>query len=112
MIPFLQQGVCIIGHSQNRMSDYQKYLREHTARPEDFLVTRRQFLNRFGMGLGALGLAALMGEELGGTVRAAELNPLSPKMPPFAAKAKRVVHIFAQGAPSQVDTWDPKPALE
>src|SRR5258705_8805622 len=89
-----------------------KFLREHTARPEDFFVTRRQFLNRFGMGLGALGLTTLLGEEIGGTVQAADLNPLSPKTPPFAAKAKRVVHIFAQGAPSQVDTWDPKPALE
>jgi hypothetical protein len=94
------------------MSDYQKYLREHTARPEDFLVTRRQFLNRFGMGLGALGLATLLGEEFGSTAQAADLNPLSPKTPAFPAKAKRVVHIFAQGAPSQVDTWDPKPALE
>jgi len=36
---------------------------------------------------------------------------MSPKTPHFPAKAKRVVHIFAQGAPSQVDTWDPKPAL-
>jgi hypothetical protein len=94
------------------MSDYEKYLREHTARPEDFFVTRRQFLNRFGMGLGALGLATLLGEPLGGTAQAADLNPLSPKAAPLPSKAKRVVHIFAQGAPSQVDTWDPKPALE
>src|SRR3954468_8051108 len=96
----------------NSMSDYEKYLREHTARPEDFFVTRRQFLNRFGMGLGALGLATLLGEPLGGTAQAADLNPLSPKAAPLPSKAKRVVHIFAQGAPSQVDTWDPKPALE
>src|SRR3954469_25969219 len=106
MIPLFRRSVCIIGNSGNIMSDYQKYLREHTARPEDFLVTRRQFLNRFGMGLGALGLATLLGEEFGDTAQAADLNPLSPKMPPFPAKAKRVVHIFAQGAPSQVDTWD------
>jgi hypothetical protein len=38
-------------------------------------------------------------------------NPLSPKNPPLPAKARHVVHIFAQGAPSQVDTWDPKPTL-
>jgi hypothetical protein len=36
---------------------------------------------------------------------------LAPKLPPFPAKAKRVIHIFAAGAPSHVDTWDPKPAL-
>jgi hypothetical protein len=38
-------------------------------------------------------------------------NPLSPRAPHFPARAKHVVHIFAQGAPSHVDTWDPKPAL-
>src|SRR5208282_449363 len=36
---------------------------------------------------------------------------LLPKTPPLPAKAKHVVHIFAQGAPSHVDTWDPKPSL-
>src|SRR5213078_37721 len=36
---------------------------------------------------------------------------LIPRAPQFPAKAKHVVHIFAQGAPSHVDTWDPKPAL-
>ena len=38
-------------------------------------------------------------------------SPFAPKTPPFPAKAKRVIHIFANGAPSQMDTWDPKPAL-
>jgi hypothetical protein len=88
-------------------------INEHVARPEDFAITRRQFLNRFGMGLGALGLASLLGPEL--LVNSAnaenELSPLAAKKPPFPAKATSVIHIFAQGAPSQVDTWDPKPAL-
>ncbi len=91
-----------------------KYLAEHTARPEDFIVNRRQFLNRFGMGMGVLGLAGLMADDmlLGSSVQAAgSLSPLAPKAPPMAGKAKAVVHIFAQGAPSHVDTWDPKPAL-
>src|SRR5688572_32531348 len=39
------------------------------------------------------------------------MNPLAPRKPHFPAKANRVVHIFAQGAPSHIDTWDPKPAL-
>src|ERR1700692_4096971 len=88
-------------------------INEHTARPEDFAITRRQFLNRFGMGFGALSLASLLGQDLfSGNARAeGSLSPLAPKMPPLPAKAKRVIHIFAQGAPSQVDTWDPKPAL-
>lgn len=89
-------------------------INEHIARPEDFAITRRQFLNRFGMGFGALSLASLLGEGLFSSVKAAQtgLSPLEPKDPPFPAKAKRVIHIFAQGAPSHVDTWDPKPALQ
>jgi hypothetical protein len=88
-------------------------INEHQARPEDFTITRRQFLNRFGMGIGALGLASLLGPNLvTSSARADEsLSPLLPKDPPFPGKAKHVIHIFAQGAPSQVDTWDPKPAL-
>src|SRR5205085_319431 len=45
------------------------------------------------------------------SARAEGFSPLAPKDPHFPAKAKRVVHIFASGAPSQVDTWDPKPGL-
>lgn len=76
-------------------------------------VSRRDFLQRTGLGFGALGLSVLLGEDLGGqSLLAAEpLSPLSPRQPPLPAKAKHVVHIFAQGAPSHVDTWDPKPAL-
>ena len=39
-------------------------------------------------------------------------NPLAPKQPQFPGKAKRVIHIFANGGPSHVDTFDPKPALQ
>jgi hypothetical protein len=88
-------------------------INEHRARPQDFAISRRQFLNRFGIGFGALGLAGLLSQEFFGTEARAEggLSPLEPKNPPLPAKARRVIHIFAQGAPSQVDTWDPKPAL-
>jgi hypothetical protein len=86
---------------------------EHTPRPEDLIVTRRQFLERTGTGFGALSLAGLVGQAYFGTteLHASSLNPLSPKQGHFPAKAKRVIHVFAQGAPSHVDTWDPKPAL-
>src|SRR5690349_14903170 len=94
------------------MSCHNKYIREHTPRLEDLFVTRRQFLQRAGMGLGMLGLATLLGEEaLQSSAQAEEIATLSPKAPPLPAKAKHVVHVFAQGAPSHVDTWDPKPAL-
>jgi len=87
---------------------------DHDFRPEDYLQTRRQFLHRFGMGFGALGLASLLGPELliPQSARAeADLSSLAPKVPPLPARAKQVVHIFAQGAPSHIDTFDPKPAL-
>src|SRR3977135_1789058 len=38
--------------------------------------------------------------------------PLTPKLPHFPSKAKRVIHLFANGGPSHVDTFDPKPLLE
>src|SRR5437016_1221356 len=90
-------------------------IEEHTPRPEDFILNRRQFLNRCGMGFGAVSLAGLLGQEFFGrseaVAQSSSLSPLAPKQPPLPAKAKRVVHIFAQGAPSHVDTWDPKPTL-
>src|SRR3989442_1076564 len=91
-----------------------KFIEEHSARPEDFFLTRRQFLQRAGMGFGALSLGALLGEDFfaAPNANAADLiSSLAPRSPHFPAKARHVVHIFAQGAPSHVDTWDPKPAL-
>src|SRR5436190_6300452 len=77
-------------------------------------LTRRDFLCRSGMGFAALGLAGLMGGE--GLLAAAEtagrsVSPLAPKGPHFPAKAKRVIHLFMNGGPSHVDSFDPKPAL-
>jgi hypothetical protein len=56
-----------------------------------------------------LGLATLLRDE---KLLAASLDPLAPRESHFPAKAKRVIWIFANGGPSQVDTWDYKPALE
>src|SRR4051812_10193053 len=72
-------------------------------------LTRRAFLSRAGTGLGVLGLAGLMDEQ--GLLAADAPNPLAPKAPHFPAKAKRVIHLYMNGGPSQVDTFDPKPAL-
>ncbi len=72
-------------------------------RPQDLFVTRRQFLNRLGMGFGALSLTGLVGmgilsppEALGNTM---SFSPLAPKPPQFPPKAKRVLHIFWSVAP-------------
>jgi hypothetical protein len=61
------------------------------------------------MGMGALSLA-----DLFSTAGAAEesLNPLNPRAPHFAPKAKRVIHFFLNGGASHVDTFDPKPKLQ
>src|SRR5437773_4131972 len=82
----------------------------HPANLADLFLTRRQLLQRCGMGLGSLALAGLLERETqAGTTSA---NPLAPRRPHFAAKAKRVVHLFMNGGPSQVDTFDPKPMLD
>ena len=81
---------------------------------EDYFLTRRQFLGRVGLGLGALGLATMLDPLALAAAPASDPagpGPLRPKSPHFPGKAKAVIHIFAQGAPSQVDTWDPKPLL-
>jgi hypothetical protein len=87
----------------------------HRPSIHDRFLTRRDFLNRCGMGMGALAFSSLLGQAglFGGRAQAgiSELNPLAPKAPPLPAKAKRVIHLFMNGGPSQVDTFDPKPAL-
>ncbi|HSI35615.1 MAG: DUF1501 domain-containing protein [Phycisphaerae bacterium] len=95
---------------------------EHMPRLEDAFLTRREMLARSGMGMGLLTLGTMLGSELlGGSAEAApaigkgiaaKAGPLAPKLPPNkAAKAKHVIHIFCSGAPSHVDTFDPKPML-
>src|SRR6185369_13724037 len=86
---------------------------EHSAKLRDLFITRRQFLQRAGMGFGALSLSALLAKNFFESSASGieSIATLAPKQPQFPAKAKHVVHIFAQGAPSHVDTWDPKPAL-
>ncbi|MBI5772916.1 MAG: DUF1501 domain-containing protein [Verrucomicrobia bacterium] len=90
--------------------------REHHRPPmRDFFLTRRDFLNRCGMGMGALGLASVL--DSAGLLNPAAHgvggnSPLAPKLPPLPGKARRVLHLFMQGGPSHVDTFDPKPMLE
>ncbi|HXI53861.1 MAG TPA: DUF1501 domain-containing protein [Candidatus Saccharimonadales bacterium] len=76
------------------------------------LLSRRALLQRAGGGVGWLALATLL--QPGGLVRAAStalLNPLAAKRPHLPARAKSIIWIFANGGPSQVDTFDYKPDL-
>jgi hypothetical protein len=80
--------------------------------------TRRDLL---GMGFGLIGLTGVLADDrsLGfvSTARAASptptgaVNPLAPRPPQFPGKARQVVHLFMNGGPSHVDTFDPKPLL-
>lgn len=80
--------------------------------PSSENLSRRELLSRSGMGFGAIALQHLLGESAcGDAASASGVNPLLPKLPHFAAKAKRVIHIFANGGPSHVDTFDPKPSI-
>src|SRR6185503_778195 len=70
-------------------------------------IPRRVALQRLACGFGSLALAGLLGEKA-----SAAANPLAPKLPHFRPRAKRVIFLFMQGGPSQIDTFDYKPLLE
>jgi len=80
------------------------------------LLSRRELLTRGGTGLGMLGLAGVLADagRLVPQAAAAESyrNPLEPKPAHFPTRAKRVIHLFMNGGPSHVDTFDPKISLE
>src|SRR6266853_3578714 len=76
------------------------------------MISRREMLGRVGTGLGLVGLAGLMSEQgLLASEPATSAGPLAPRAPHFAPRAKRIIHLYMNGGPSQVDTFDPKPAL-
>src|SRR5439155_12796255 len=74
-------------------------------------LSRREILLRIGGGFGALGLASVFADAGLLAADAAASNPLAPKTPHFPARAKRLIFLFMNGAPSHVDTFDPKSAL-
>jgi hypothetical protein len=83
-------------------------------------LDRRDFLFRAANGFGSLALASLLardgraGSFFAPADKAPEkaANPLAPKAPHFAAKAKAVIFLFMVGGPSHIETFDPKPALD
>jgi len=76
--------------------------------PKELLFqTRRHFFQQAGFGIGSLALGSLLNDRL----FAQAINPMAPKTPHFAPKAKRIIFLFMAGAPSQLDLFDYKPAL-
>ncbi len=71
-------------------------------------LNRRNVLKAAANGFGAVAAEWLLQREL----QAARTNPLAAKPPHFPAKAKNVIFLFMVGAPSSMDTFDPKPALK
>lgn len=75
-------------------------------------ITRRQWLQHSG--IGSLALTSLLADT--GELSAAKKpdvasSPLSVRPPQFPAKVKRIIHLFMNGGPSQIDTFDPKPGV-
>ncbi|MFQ5730528.1 MAG: DUF1501 domain-containing protein [Planctomycetaceae bacterium] len=73
-------------------------------------LSRRDVLCRAGAGFGTLGLAGAL-QSAGLLTNSADAAPGGSTAPHFAPRAKRVIYLFMNGAPSHVDTFDPKPAL-
>ena len=73
------------------------------------LVARRWFFQQCGVGLGSVALAQLLGDN--GYAATPAIDPLAPKAPHFAPKAKRVIFLFMAGAPSHLELFDNKPQL-
>jgi Protein of unknown function (DUF1501) len=85
---------------------------QHCGRYEPF-SNRREFLSKAGAGLGMLALADLIASQglLAAEAPSGASDPLAPRSPHFPAKAKSVIWLFMEGAPSSVDIFDPKPVL-
>ena len=80
-----------------------------TAINDHIELTRRDFLATGASGLGGVALVSLMAED--GLLAKEFANPLAPRQPHFAPKAKACINIFMAGAPSHLDLFDPKPGL-
>jgi hypothetical protein len=76
------------------------------------IQTRRSFFQQCAGGIGTIALANLLTGNAQAADDLASVNPLQPKPPQFAAKAKNVIFLFMEGAPSQMDLFDPKPELQ
>src|SRR5689334_10207746 len=74
----------------------------------DVSVNRRYFLRDCGVGLGKIALAGLLAQSA--TTAGAD-SPLAPRASHFPGRAKRLIHLFMGGAPSQLELFDHKPLL-
>ena len=73
--------------------------------------SRRDFLFRSGVGLGAIALQSLLARQAGASPSPVPLSPLAARAPHFRPRAKNVIFLFMEGGPSHLDLFDPKPLL-
>ncbi|PWJ41852.1 DUF1501 domain-containing protein [Sediminitomix flava] len=85
------------------------YTSDQDLQQEEKKLSRRKFLTKTSLGLGAMALGSLMGAEKLFAGERTNTNPLG--LPHFMPKAKRVVYLFQSGGPSQFETFDYKPKL-
>ncbi|MEZ6062763.1 MAG: DUF1501 domain-containing protein [Planctomycetaceae bacterium] len=75
------------------------------------LTSRREMLARCGMGIGSLALTDLLASSAGAADLTQGTNPMLPKGAHFPSRVKHVIHLFMNGGPSHLDTFDTKPML-
>src|SRR5476651_1938180 len=74
-------------------------------------INRRKFLSRLSLGLGSVALGSLLIPDLFSGIGSDNDGDFTPGIPNFAPKAKRIIYLFQDGAPSQLETFDYKPKL-
>ena len=75
-------------------------------------LTRRHFFGRCALGLGSIALGSLLNDRRAFAAEPTHLaNPMAPKRPMFAPRAKNIIYLFMAGGPSQLDLFDYKPKL-
>lgn len=89
----------------------QHQLSEKTRQELATAVSRRWFMQECGVGMGALALRSLLGDESLHAADSISADPLAPKKPHFPPKAKNIIYLFMAGAPSHLELFDNKPQL-
>jgi hypothetical protein len=97
------------------MSRKSRSLQEEFWLSRSHLNTRRVFIKNLGLSLGGMALSTAfpgcLHKKAGSETELSNFNPLKPKSPHFAAKAKSVIYLHMAGAPSQFELFDHKPIL-
>jgi hypothetical protein len=95
-----------IADLKSRISDFSSAIPDCKS-DRSRLLARRWFLRDCGIALGSIAASSLLARDLPAAIE----NPLAPRQPHYAPKAKRVIYMFQAGAPSHLELFDHKPEL-